>query len=118
MIVSLKRDARRDREIGAAALEEREHIVEAARESIEDREPVVVVPAMVDVPKSERVVKEKQKPLFQDMPIRRCRRWRFSRMRRPMSRSARRHSTTSRLIERKLADFGVSVKVLAAYRAR
>jgi len=112
-----RRDARRDREIGAVALEEREQFVEAARESIEDREPVVVVPAMVDVPKSERVVKEKQKPLFQDMPDS------------PLpplalledAPSAQEQISpetlefTSRLIERKLADFGVSVKVLAAY---
>ncbi len=112
-----RRDARRDREIGAVALEEREQFVEAARESIEDREPVVVVPAMVDVPKSERVVKEKQKPLFQDMPDS------------PLpplalledAPSAQEQVSpetlefTSRLIERKLADFGVSVKVLAAY---
>jgi S-DNA-T family DNA segregation ATPase FtsK/SpoIIIE len=119
LIASLRhrRDARRDREIGAVALEEREQFVEAARENIEDREPVVVVPAMVDVPKSERVVKEKQKPLFQDMPDS------------PLpplalledAPSAQEQVSpetlefTSRLIERKLADFGVSVKVLAAY---
>ncbi len=119
LIASLKRrrDARRDREIGAVALEEREQFVEAARESIEDREPVVVVPAMVDVPKSERVVKEKQKPLFQDMPDSPLP---------PLALledapsaqeqvSAETLEFTSRLIERKLADFGVSVKVLAAY---
>jgi len=112
-----RRDARRDREIGAVALEEREQFVEAARESVEDREPVVVVPAMVDVPRSERVIKEKQKPLFQDMPDS------------PLpplalledAPSAQEQISpetlefTSRLIERKLADFGVSVKVLAAY---
>src|SRR6476660_1126340 len=112
-----RRDARRDREIGAVALEEREQFVEAARESVEDREPVVVVPAMVDVPRSERVIKEKQKPLFQDMPDS------------PLPPLARLEDApsaqeqispetlefTSRLIERKLADFGVSVKVLAAY---
>ena len=119
VIASLRqrRDARRDREIGAVALEEREQFVEAARESVEDREPVVVVPAMVDVPRSERVIKEKQKPLFQDMPDS------------PLpplalledAPSAQEQISpetlefTSRLIERKLADFGVSVKVLAAY---
>ena len=63
-----RREARRDREIGAAALEEREQFVEAARETSDEREPVIVVPPTVEVPKSERVVKEKQKPLFQDMP--------------------------------------------------
>ena len=112
-----RRDARRDREIGAVALEEREQFVEAARESVEDREPVVVVPAMVDVPRSERVIKEKQKPLFQDMPDSPLP---------PLALledapsaqeqvSAETLEFTSRLIERKLADFGVSVKVLAAY---
>jgi S-DNA-T family DNA segregation ATPase FtsK/SpoIIIE len=112
-----RRDERRDRELGAVALEQREQFVEAARESSEDREPVVVVPAMVEVPKSERVVKEKQKPLFQDMPDSPLP---------PLALlddapsaqeqvSAETLEFTSRLIERKLADFGVSVKVLAAY---
>ncbi|MGH8852457.1 MAG: DNA translocase FtsK [Casimicrobiaceae bacterium] len=115
--VRRRRDERRDREIGAAALEEREQFVEAARESSEDREPVVVVPAMIDVPRSERVVKEKQKPLFQDMPDSPLP---------PLALledapsaqeqvNAETLEFTSRLIERKLADFGVSVKVLAAY---
>ena len=97
-------------------LEEREQFVEAARENSEDREPVVVVPAMVDVPKSERVVKEKQKPLFQDMPDSPLP---------PLALlqdapsaqeqiSAETLQFTSRLIERNTAHFGVSVNVLAA----
>ena len=50
------------------ALEQREHAVGVAREiSGEEREPVVVVPSVVEVPKSERVVRERQKPLFQDL---------------------------------------------------
>jgi DNA segregation ATPase FtsK/SpoIIIE, S-DNA-T family len=112
-----RREARRDRLLGAAATEEREQFVVAARETIDDREPVVVVPPAIDVPRSERVIKEKQKPLFQDMPDS------------PLpplalledapsaqeQLSAETLEFTSRLIERKLADFGVSVKVLAAY---
>jgi S-DNA-T family DNA segregation ATPase FtsK/SpoIIIE len=115
--VRKRREERRDREIGAAALEQREHAVEVARESDEEREPVVVVPAMIEVPKSERVVRERQKPLFQDLPDSPLP---------PLALledapsaqeqvSAETLEFTSRLIERKLADFGVAVKVLAAY---
>jgi S-DNA-T family DNA segregation ATPase FtsK/SpoIIIE len=112
-----RREDRRDRQIGAAALEQREHAVEAAREIDDEREPVVVVPSVVEVPKSERVVKERQKPLFQELPDSPLP---------PLALledapspqeqiSAETLEFTSRLIERKLADFGVAVKVLAAY---
>jgi len=63
-----RREAAVDRRIGEEATAEREHIVEQLREGDLEREPVVVVPAVVNVPKSERVVKEKQRPLFTDMP--------------------------------------------------
>ena len=112
-----RREARRDRQIGAAATEEREQFVEAARETSDERDPVIVVPPHFDVPKSERVVKEKQKPLFQDLPDSPLP---------PLALledapsaqeqvSAETLEFTSRLIERKLADFGVAVRVLAAY---
>ena len=115
--IGRRRERRRDREIGEAALEKREQFVEAAREISEDHEPVVVMPPSFDVPKSERVVKEKQKPLFKDMP---------DSLLPPLALLEDAHSSqevvsaetleyTSRLIERKLADFGVAVKVLAAY---
>ncbi len=112
-----RRDEQRDRVIGDAAFEEREQVVEAARETIDDREPVMVVPAALEVRKSERVIKEKQKPLFQDLPDSPLP---------PLALledapsslevvSAETLDFTSRVIERKLADFGVAVKVLAAY---
>jgi S-DNA-T family DNA segregation ATPase FtsK/SpoIIIE len=112
-----RREEHRDRLLGAAATEEREQFVVAARETIDDREPVIVVPPAADVPRSERVVKEKQKPLFHDMPDSPLP---------PLALledapsaqeqvSAETLEFTSRLIERKLADFGVAVKVLAAY---
>ncbi len=116
--VRKRREDRRDREIGDLAFEQREHAVGVAREiSGEEREPVVVVPSMIEVPKSERVVRERQKPLFQDLPDS------------PLpplalledapsaqeQMSAETLEYTSRLIERKLADFGVAVRVLAAY---
>jgi S-DNA-T family DNA segregation ATPase FtsK/SpoIIIE len=112
-----RREDRRDRQIGAAALEQREHAVEVAREIDDAREPVVVVPPVFEVPKSERVVRERQKPLFKDLPDSPLP---------PLALledapsaqeqvSAETLEFTSRLIERKLADFGVAVRVLAAY---
>src|SRR6185369_4037671 len=65
--VKRRAEERRDRELGAQATAVREAVVQAKHEIVE-REPVVVVPQAVDVPKSERVVKEKQRPLFVDMP--------------------------------------------------
>ena len=115
--VRARREAKRDRAIGAAALEQREHAVEIARETQDEHEPVLVVPPALEVPKSERVVKEKQRPLFKDLPDSALP---------PLALledapSAQEQVSpetlefTSRLIERKLADFGVAVKVLAAY---
>ena len=111
-----RREERRDRLLGAAALEQREHAVEVARD-VETREPVVVHPPVAELPKSERVVKEKQKPLFQDLPDSPLPPLALLEDAPPAQElvSAETLEFTSRLIERKLADFGVSVKVLAAY---
>ena len=109
-------DERGDRELGEQALAEREAVV-LAKHEVAEREPVLVVPQAAEVPKSERVVKEQQRPLFHDLPDS------------PLpplalledapsaqeTVSAETLEYTSRLIERKLADFGVAVKVLAAY---
>ena len=112
-----KREEREDRRIGELATAEREAVVERTREAVVEREPVLVVPPPPPAPKSERVVKEKQRPLFTDMPDS------------PLPALSLLEDApsggelvptetlefTSRLIERKLADFGVAAKVLAAY---
>jgi len=112
-----RREERRDRLLGEAALEQREHAVEIARETEDVHDPVVVVPPVVELPKSERVVKERQKPLFQELPDSPLPPLALLEDAPPSQElvSAETLEFTSRLIERKLADFGVAVKVLAAY---
>jgi S-DNA-T family DNA segregation ATPase FtsK/SpoIIIE len=111
--------ARQDRKVGEVTAQEREvFVAEEKKKRLDDPpEPILVVPPVVDIPQSERVVRERQKPLFQDLPDS------------PLpplhllepppenveTIGADTLEFTSRLIERKLADFGVSVKVVAAY---
>ena len=115
--VRRKREEREDRIIGEQAMLEREAHVERTREVALEREPVVVVQPPAPPPASRRVDKEKQRPLFTEIPDS------------PLpplalledapastdTVSAETLEYTSRLVERKLADFGVEVKVLAAY---
>ncbi|MCC7456788.1 MAG: DNA translocase FtsK 4TM domain-containing protein, partial [Nitrospira sp.] len=107
----------RDRKVGEVAAVEREVTVEKVRKRLEPHEPIRIEPPVVEIPKSERVVREKQRPLFEDIPDS------------PLPPlhlldepeedvevvSAEALEYTSRLIEKKLLDFGVEVKVLAAY---
>ncbi len=115
--IRAKREERVDRKLGALATAEREAIVERSRDEEVEREPVLVVPPVAAVQKSERVVKEKQRPLFTDMPDSPLPPLSLLEDAPPASEnvSAETLEYTSRLIERKLADFGVAVKVLAAY---
>ncbi|MGE5087794.1 MAG: DNA translocase FtsK [Candidatus Levyibacteriota bacterium] len=112
-----RRDAALDRRIGVERAAERESAVEHLREDTALREPVVVVPQVVAVPKSDRAAREKQRPLFTDMPDSPLPPLSLLEDAPPATEtvSAETLEFTSRLIERKLADFGVSVKVLAAY---
>ena len=66
-----KREASEDLRIGEKAARAREEVVEEARVEIKEHHapPVrIIEPVLVDVPKSERVIKERQKPLFVEMP--------------------------------------------------
>ena len=114
----LRREAGRDRKLGEAAAVKREGKVEQNRVRLEDHEPVTIVPAVATPPKSERVEKEKQVPLFADLP--------GDSTLPPIALldaappaqetiSADTLEFTSRLIEKKLKDFGVDVSVVAAY---
>ena len=118
-IVALRRrrEAALDRRIGVERAAERESAVEHLREDTALREPVVVVPQVVTVQKSDRAAREKQRPLFTEMPDSPLPPLSLLEDAPPATEtvSAETLEFTSRLIERKLADFGVSVKVLAAY---
>ncbi|HEV2221145.1 MAG TPA: DNA translocase FtsK 4TM domain-containing protein [Casimicrobiaceae bacterium] len=115
--VRRRREAALDRRIGVERAAERESTVEHLREDTALREPVLVVPQVVSVQKSDRATREKQRPLFTDMPDSPLPPLSLLEDAPPATEavSAETLEFTSRLIERKLADFGVSVKVLAAY---
>jgi S-DNA-T family DNA segregation ATPase FtsK/SpoIIIE len=117
-LAKLRREAVRDRKAGEAAAVKREGKVEQSRVKIEEHEPVTIVPPVVTPAKSERVEKERQVPLFTDLP--------GDSTLPPISLldpatasketiSADTLEFTSRLIEKKLKDFGVDVSVVAAY---
>jgi DNA segregation ATPase FtsK/SpoIIIE, S-DNA-T family len=112
-----KVEAKRDREVGEQAVVEREVKVEEAKRAIEDHPPIRIEPTVIEIPQSDRMKKEKQAPLFSDMPDSPLPTIALldppdATIERP---SAEVLEFTSRLIERKLMDFNVSVKVVAAY---
>jgi len=107
---------RQDRRAGKAAEQLREEFVDAERKRNEDRLPVQIETPVLEIPKSDRVQKERQVALFEGMPDS------------PLPplhlldephgevelQSAETLDFTSRLIERKLMDFGIECKVLTA----
>jgi S-DNA-T family DNA segregation ATPase FtsK/SpoIIIE len=79
--------------------------------------PVVVIePGVMDVPRSDRVVKERQKPLFNELPDSKLPQVDLldALTARQETVSPETLEMTSRLIEKKLSDFGVKVRVVAA----
>jgi S-DNA-T family DNA segregation ATPase FtsK/SpoIIIE len=109
--------ARRDRKVGLEATTERDETVRQERTRIRKEPPVRIEAPVVIIEKSERVQEERQDSLFPDMP---------DAQRPPLRLLDEAPETTtqidqigleatSRLIERKLREFGVEVKVLAAY---
>ncbi len=110
-------EARRDREEGRLAAQFREEKVQEAKKLFEEHEPLRIEMPVVEVPRSERVVREKQVPLFADLPDSPLPALSLldppdTHVERPTPETL---EYTSRLIERKLGDFNVQVKVVAAY---
>ncbi len=114
----LRREAGRDCKLGEEAASRREGKVVRSRVKHEDHEPVVIVPPVATPARSERAEKEKQVPFFKDLP--------GDSTLPPLALLDPPPKTqetivadtleyTSRLIEKKLKDFGVEVSVVAAY---
>jgi len=78
--------------------------------------PVQIEPALAEVPKSDRVVKERQKPLFKELPDSKLPQVDLldAAPGRQETVSPETLEMTSRLIEKKLKDFGVEVRVVLA----
>ena len=79
--------------------------------------PVQIEPGLTDVPRSERVIKERQKPLFRELPDSKLPQVDLldaAAQGRQETVSADTLEMTSRLIEKKLKDFGVEVRVVLA----
>jgi S-DNA-T family DNA segregation ATPase FtsK/SpoIIIE len=78
--------------------------------------PVVIEPVLVDLPPSERVAKERQKPLFTEMPDSKLPQVALldEALLRQETVAPETLEMTSRMIEKKLKDFGVEVRVVLA----
>jgi DNA segregation ATPase FtsK/SpoIIIE, S-DNA-T family len=109
--------ARIDRKVGQIAAVKREEAVVQERAKVVEAPPIRIEPQVVSVPKSERVEKERQVSLFTDMPDTNLPP--LSLLDEPPAQqetvSVETLEFTSRLIEKKLSDFGVEAKVVAAY---
>ena len=105
-----------DKKIGKVVVQKREEFVEATRKRTEDRVPVEIKPATLDFPQSERVLKEKQSTLFvsdsdSHLPPLHLLDVANNTVELPTAETL---DFTSRLIEKKLMDFGIEIKVLSA----
>jgi DNA segregation ATPase FtsK/SpoIIIE, S-DNA-T family len=114
---AVAREVKEDLRIAEVLTREREQVVEVERAVVVEHSPIVIEETMVEVPKSTRVAQERQKPLFTDP----------SDTRLPQvdlldaapglrvdSVTPESLEMTSRMIEKKLRDFGVEVRVVAA----
>ena len=111
-----RREAQEDRRMGEQALREREQLVEVQRQEVEDHVPLVIAPVVPEIPKSVRVAKERQQPLFVELVDTRLPQVDLldTAVGRQETVTADSLEMTSRLIEKKLKDFGVEVRVVAA----
>ena len=127
-----KREMAQDKAMGSQAAREREADVTTERAESEELHPAPImmppaaprrqqveptlVDVLVDVPQSTRVAKERQKPLFSEMPDSKLPQVDLldGAQLRQETVAPETLEMTSRMIEKKLKDFGVEVRVVAA----
>ena len=109
--------ARQDRKVGQVAAIQREVVVVQERAKHVEATPIRIEPQVVAVVRSERVEKEKQATLFSDLSDNPLPPLALLDEAKAVQEtvSVETLEFTSRLIEKKLSDFGVDVKVVAAY---
>lgn len=104
-----------DRKVGKVVEQKRADFVQSERKRTEDRAPIEIKPAKTEIVKSERVQKEKQVSLFASdddrLPPLHLLDEANNTVEPPSNETL---EFTSRLIERKLVDFGIEVNVLSA----
>jgi S-DNA-T family DNA segregation ATPase FtsK/SpoIIIE len=114
-----RREREEDVAYGLVAAREREEVVFEERVEIKEHPPITVhiEPEVIEVPKSARVAKERQKTLFTDAATD-SRLPQVDLLDDPLIRqdtvAPETLEMTSRMIEKKLKDFGVEVRVVAA----
>jgi S-DNA-T family DNA segregation ATPase FtsK/SpoIIIE len=111
---SQQREQAEDRRLGEEALREREFEIEQDEPDL--HLPLLIEPTVLQVPKSERVARERQTPLFKELSNNKLPQVDLLDKAPTRVESVPPESLemTSRLIEKKLSDFGVEVRVIAA----
>jgi S-DNA-T family DNA segregation ATPase FtsK/SpoIIIE len=113
-----QREMEEDLRLGELAAREREYVVEEQRHEAEEHVPLVIAQPVAEIPPSQRVAKERQKPLFAELADTKLPQVDLldgvSGANRQETVTPESLEMTSRLIEKKLKDFGVEVRVVAA----
>ncbi len=107
-----------DLALGEQAAKERAEVLVEERQdkAVHRPKPVVIEPVLIEVPPSDRVAKERQKPLFKDMLDSKLPQVDLldPALTRQETVAPETLEMTSRMIEKKLKDFGVDVTVVLA----
>jgi DNA segregation ATPase FtsK/SpoIIIE, S-DNA-T family len=111
-----RRELAQDLKLGEMAQRERELVLQEEQREVMEHVPIVIEAPVLDVPRSERVAKERQKPLFSELVDTKLPQVDLldSSPGRQEAMTPETLEMTSRMIEKKLKDFGVEVRVVAA----